>query len=358
MNDIIEVESENGITSVRFDSIPDIIAEKIDSITVLKNEIERSKYSANNAMVYVNHTMKGYQEKGKGIFRWRSGSTKDIIEDTQTAIENLTNAQQASVSALTKSFEFQKKLAEISSYLFKLGCANITVNRLVVHEIEEKLKDADNEKMSDFAKHEMLSLVRQLKEQEDVFKKQEFLSSKVKETISRLDKKDVLDKNQSENINLLKDENKKQEKKLTELHNSLSEKERIDNEQTQRIASLSNENKKQSKRLTELHESLSEKERIDNEQTQRLEELTSLLDNKGLIDQKQEEAISKNAEAIKILFEYTKQKDALDKKQSAAIERIKVVTQRKLCVAAIIISGLALICSVVSIITCLSVFNG
>ena len=130
----------------------------------------------------------------------------------------------------------------------------------------------------------------------------------------------------------------------------LNKKDVVDNEQTKRIESLSSENKRQNKKITQLHESLSEKEKIDNEQTYRLEELTSLLDNKGLIDQKQEEAISKNAEAIKLLFEYTKQKDALDKKQSADIERIKMISQRKLCIAAIIISSVALVCSIINFI--------
>lgn len=110
-------------------------------------------------------------------------------------------------------------------------------------------------------------------------------------------------------------------------------------------------------KLSEIHETLSEKDRIDTEQTQRLEELGALLENKDSVDQKQEEAISanknaiaKNAEAIKVLFEYIKQKDVLDKEQSAKIEAIKKISNRKLCVIAIVVSVISFAVSITSII--------
>jgi len=118
----------------------------------------------------------------------------------------------------------------------------------------------------------------------------------------------------------------------------LDKKDSLDLEQTENI-------KKNKKRLDE-------KDVIDAEQTQRLEELGALLNNKDLVDQKQEEAINKNAEAIKVLFEYTKQKDILDKEQSEEIEKIKNKKSgsAKIYIITIIISSLALISSVVNII--------
>ena len=74
-----------------------------------------------------------------------------------------------------------------------------------------------------------------------------------------------------------------------------------------------------------------------------MEELGALLDNKDLVDKKQEEAISKNSEAIKVLFDYTKQKDILDKEQSEEIEVLKKSSQRKLGILAISISIVAII---------------
>lgn len=95
---------------------------------------------------------------------------------------------------------------------------------------------------------------------------------------------------------------------------------------------------------------LNEKDKIDAEQTQRLEELGAMLNNKDLVDQKQEEAIKKNEKSIKILFDYTKQKDILDKKQSEEIELIKMQQSKRLCFSAIIISGVSLVVSITTII--------
>lgn len=315
MEEMIEIESENGVISVNTDNIPDIVAGRIEDISALEKEVENSESSAKAAMEYVGTQMTRYEEKGVWIFRHRAGNTKDIVEDTQEAVERLASAQQVSVNALKKSFEFQKKLAETSKYLFELGCANITVNRIAVRAIEAKLNGASKGEISELARQEMMAVVRQLKEQEDILKKQEFLTSKVKENVSRLDEKDALDKEQSD-----------------------------------KISSLSNENKEQNKKLDKIHKTLSEKERIDAEQSQRLEELGALLDNKDLVDKKQEEAISKNSEAIKVLFDYTKQKDILDKEQSEEIEVLKKSSQRKLGILAISISIVAIICSIGSLV--------
>ena len=74
------------------------------------------------------------------------------------------------------------------------------------------------------------------------------------------------------------------------------------------------------------------------------------MQNKQNAWKKLEEAISKNAEAIKVLFEYTKQKDILDKEQSEEIDKIKATSSKKISLIAIIISSLALIGSVLNII--------
>ena len=280
MKNLIETETENGIISVNTENIPDIIAGKIEEISALEKEVNSSEASAKKAMNYVNNQMERYEVKGKWIFKHRSGNTKDIIEDTQEAIEQLAAAQQVSVKALKKSFEFQKKLAETSKYLFELGCANITVNRIAVRAIEAKMKGATKGEISELAHQEMMAVVRQLKEQEDILKKQEFLNSQVKKHTARLDEKD----------------------------------------------------------------------KIDTEQNERLEELGTLLNNKDVIDQKQEDAIKKNAKSIKILFDYTKQKDILDKEQSKEIQNLKKSSSTKLWIVSIAISTCALILSIVSIV--------
>lgn len=319
-NEFIEVESANGLVSVSVEDIPEIITSSIENISKLEDEVRKAESSANKAMDYVGGQMTRYEEKGKWIFKHRAGDTKDIIEDTQEAVEKLAEAQQVSVKALKKSFEFQKKLAETSRYLFGLGCANITVNRIAVRQIELKMSGAGKEKISDLAKQEFMTVVKQLKQQEDILKKQEFLTSKVKDTVSRLNKKDDIDNEQSCKIESLSLENKNIEEKITGIHKHLSNKDRVDSEQAQRLKNID--------------DILLEKESIDKKQE------VSIAENRSLIDM--------NTEAIKMLLEYTKQKDILDKKQSDEIGTLKNKPYAKLCISAIAIAIVSLALSFIN----------
>lgn len=293
----VTIKIGDDVITVNVDKVPEIITTQIDTISVLEKKIKACDDSAKKAMDYVSDQMTRYEDKGKGIFKHRAGNTKDIIGDTQKAIESLAEAQHVTVDALRQSFEFQRKLAEVSKYLFNLGCVNLTINRIAVRTIEAKLNGASQEDISELAKQEMLAVVKQLKDQEDLLKKQEYLNAKVKSNFERLNEKDY----------------------------------------------------------------------IDAVQTQRLEELSALLDNKGSIDQKQEEAISglkselkekslldndqskrieNNEKSIQIIHDFIKQKDILDKKQSAEIMQIKKGSNL-LSIIAIIISSVSLVCNIV-----------
>lgn len=294
-----EVTIKNGddVIMVNVDKLPEIITTQIDTISVLEKKIKACDDSANNAMNYVSEKMHRYEDKGKWIFKHRSGNSKDVIEDTQTAIDNLAKAQHVTVDALRQSFEFQRKLAEVSKYLFELGCANITVNRITVKAIEAKLKGASKKDISELARQEMLAVVKQLKEQEDILKKQEDLNAKVKSNFERLNEKDRIDAQQSQ--------------RLEELSALLGNKDSIDKRQEEAISGLKSE--------------LKEKSLLDNDQSKRIEN---------------------NEKSIQIIHDFIKQKDILDKKQSAEIKQIKKGSNL-LSIIAIIISSVSLVCNIV-----------
>lgn len=327
-----DVGSENGVISVNIDDIPKIVSESIEYISKLEKEVENSEVSAQKAMKYVNSQMTRYEETGKWIFKHRSGNTKEIIEDTQEAIEQLAEAQQVSTVALRRSFDFQKQLAETSKYLFQLGCANIVVNRTAVQAIEKKLNGATNEEISELAYQEMENVILQLKNQEDILIRQENLTTQVIENTDRLDKVEVIDKNQTEKIEALGKENREQNKKLLDITSSLSEKDRIDAVQTQR--------------LEELSALLDNKGSIDQKQEEAISGLKSELKEKSLLDNDQSKRIENNEKSIQIIHDFIKQKDILDKKQSAEIMQIKKGSNL-LSIIAIIISSVSLVCNIV-----------
>lgn len=251
-------------------------------------------------------SMAHYQEKGKWIFKHKSGDTKEIIEDSQNAIIEIAKSQQVSVRALQKSFEFQKKLAETSKYLFGLGCANITANRISVRAIEAKMNGATQEEISELAKEEMKNVVRQLKAQEDILQKQKELKERVHKNSSRLDKKDIIDAEQNQ--------------RLEELGALLENKDSVDQRQEKAISSNKNE----------------------------IEQIKGHLEEKNSLDSEQSERISKLEESIRILVEYTKQKDALDKQQSAQIEKL-LAAPKVIPIISMIVSVVAIAISIIGI---------
>lgn len=194
-----ELSLKNNASEISIEDYPEIISSQIESISELEKSIKDSDSTAKNAMAYV-FRMSRYEEKGKGIFKHKSGNTKEIIDDTQNAVEKLAEAQQVSVEALIKSFEFQRKLADVAKYLFELGCSNIVANETAVRSIKAKLSGASGEQISALARHEAIAVLKRLKEQQNILKKQEELKGKVKKNAERLNEKDVIDEEQSNQI--------------------------------------------------------------------------------------------------------------------------------------------------------------
>ena len=199
-----ELSLKNNAYEISIEDYPEIISSQIESISELEKSIKDSDSTAKNAMAYV-FGMSRYEIKGKGIFKHKSGNTKDIIDDTQNAIVKLTEAQQVSVEALIKSFEFQQKLTNVAKYLFDLGCCNIVANETAVRSIEAKLSGASGEQISALARQEAIAVLKRLKEQENILKKQEELKVKVKKNHERLNEKDAIDEEQSNQIKTLYD---------------------------------------------------------------------------------------------------------------------------------------------------------
>ncbi|MGN0247200.1 MAG: hypothetical protein ACI4DK_14715 [Lachnospiraceae bacterium] len=118
---------------------------------------------------------------------------KDAINATQDAVRSLTEAQTALSDAQRMLFENQQKLVNGMRYLLMLGASSITMNRIVITELETKLRQATNEQLSENAREELFNVVRLLREQESAFSKQDRMSNQIKlhsreiESIHRID---------------------------------------------------------------------------------------------------------------------------------------------------------------------------
>ena len=173
-HEVIEVK----LGEIQESQVPTIIHQQFGQLQRLKENVESAKSKAKTAQSSATSAKK----KSAGV-----GKKKVAIEYLQDAAVDLADAQISSAEAQEISFEYQQKLGEITKYLFGLGVTNIAVNRSVVRELEMRLKGASEEEIDEFARQELMGVVRQLKAQEDIMKKQSELSQIVYEHDVRLD---------------------------------------------------------------------------------------------------------------------------------------------------------------------------
>ena len=83
-------------------------------------------------------------------------------------------------------------------YLLMLGASNIAMSRIVITELEAKLKQATKEQLSENARVELINVIKLLREQESAFSKQDRLSEQIKIHSSDIEDIRRTDENQDE----------------------------------------------------------------------------------------------------------------------------------------------------------------
>ena len=122
------------------------------------------------------------KERKTGIFN--KGKKIDEIENI---LVDMANNGVDSVKMSQRMLELQQKQSQELRFVLMLGLSNQASNRATVHFLKEKLENKKGIKLSSIEKEEILSTIKQLKEQEDIFIKQENLTNKVKENTKRVE---------------------------------------------------------------------------------------------------------------------------------------------------------------------------
>lgn len=157
-------------------TLPQTITDQVNKLNELESIVKTAIDAATQAEKRAERAEK--IAAGRSIF---SDKKKEAIEELQSAGIELASAVQLGARAQQTSFEFQKRLADISQSLFKLGVNNIAANRTVVRDLEMRLSGASKEELSDLARKEVISVIQQLKEQEDLLRKQEQITITLKD---------------------------------------------------------------------------------------------------------------------------------------------------------------------------------
>lgn len=156
-----------------------IISSQIVQIKDLGEKIESAINTANNAKMSADHA------KIKSV---KLGHKAEAITALQSATVDLAQAQSDTADALKHSFEYEKKLGDIAKYLFALGAYSASNTQFVIQRLSEELKaEGEGEKISEVAKEQLITVIRQLKAQEEVMNRQVILDDEIKELNGRID---------------------------------------------------------------------------------------------------------------------------------------------------------------------------
>lgn len=179
MNDldqIIASEDLNGI-KISEEDAPDAITAVFDNIAEYDKNVQtyQQKYDAAKKLA----DMQTKARKGGGNHALAINTTQDTVRAIIDAQDSLAKTQQI-------LFENQQKLGAAMRFLLVLGTSSIAMNRLVISELEGKLKKASQEELSNNARQELIGVIKLLREQENAFSKQDRISKQLSETVKTL----------------------------------------------------------------------------------------------------------------------------------------------------------------------------
>ena len=208
VTDIAELENIN----ISEEELPDVISEQFKAIVEIDKRITEAEVSCATA-----------KETADKMILAKALNQKDAINATQDAVRSLAEAQTALSDAQRMLFENQQKMADGMRYLLVLGASSIAMNRVVIAELEAKLKQATKEQLSEKARDELMGVIKLLREQESAFSKQDRMSDQIKthgreiETIHRVDAlQDETDKKHDSLIAENASKNAEQDKQIAE----------------------------------------------------------------------------------------------------------------------------------------------
>jgi hypothetical protein len=150
--------------------------------TSIRSRIEDANTGAKDA--------KNLAEAGKDLPKpkwYTHGRQIKITDNIHESLKMLSDSQESITEAMKYFFNQNIKLAKTSQYLIGIGVLNIAANRMVVREIALRLQNASKEEISDLARKELETVLKQLKAQQDIYDKVENHSKLISEQDRKID---------------------------------------------------------------------------------------------------------------------------------------------------------------------------
>lgn len=151
------------VTNVKLEDLPSVITKTFNRISEIENKLKNAENNAKTAEKSANEA----KQKSAG-WSWGGKDKKLAIEALQQAVVDQAECVSSTIEANKEILDNQKELSKAVNYLFGLGVVNVAANRTVVRQLEMKLRDASKEELSEFARIEIESVIKQLRAQEDI----------------------------------------------------------------------------------------------------------------------------------------------------------------------------------------------
>ncbi len=158
------------------------------------------------------------------------GKKKKAIEKLQELGKQQAIAIGITAKAVERIAKLQEGIINATKALLSLSVNNIATSRSLYQQLELRLKGASETELSDFARKEILNVMKQLKDQQDIMARQEKLNSVIHKQQEQLESQDIKIEVQKSRIeqmehdikNLKGCRGKKSESNMEELGNNSS----------------------------------------------------------------------------------------------------------------------------------------
>lgn len=212
--------SEEEITT-NLKQLPKVISSRAKLLNELQNKVVEANKAADEASRKAEE-MGGYKEKSFLGIKFRTGNTKDIVNNNLDVTKENSRALKLNADALALTNQFQQELTKACEFLFYLGCYNIAANESMIASLNKQLKgNVDGVVLSDEVKEQFRNVVKRLKSQQDVLYRQQ-----------------KLEEIQEENYNLQLKLEKELDKQISDIKKAQESKDLLDEEQSGLIKSL------------------------------------------------------------------------------------------------------------------------
>lgn len=160
-------------------TIPSELSKRYEEIDKMKEEVDESKRKAELAKENADKT------KEKKVTLFNKG---EQIRDIKENLTEIASNQADFATFIQKIVTIQAKQSETMRFTLWLGLSNLASNRATVRFLKERLEKGEGKKLSELEKEEILSTIKLLKDQEDIFIKQQQSTARIKENTQKISK--------------------------------------------------------------------------------------------------------------------------------------------------------------------------